>query len=137
MGRKFTEEQIRRLFPKSRGSTAQDRAAYDAKLQVLLTALETRTQAATPQAILDAQELIKRAIDDLPARNPAADGKNGNVLRLDYQFIDPVTRVEEPMSPALPTRRKSSRMLRLVSLKDLLPWLTPSQIYQLALLRLL
>ena len=95
VGRKFTEEQIRRLFPKSRGSTAQDRAAYDAKLQVLLTALETRTQAATPQAILDAQELIKRAIDDLPARNPAADGKNGNVLRLDYQFIDPVTRVEE------------------------------------------
>ena len=95
VGRKFTEEQIRRLFPKSRGSTAQDRAAYDAKLQVLLKALEARTQAATPQSILDAQELIKRAIDDLPARNPAANGKNGNILRLDYQFIDPVTRVEE------------------------------------------
>jgi hypothetical protein len=95
VGRKFTEEQIRRLFPKSRGSTARDRAAYDVKLQVLLTALEARKQAATPQSILDAQELIKRAIDDLPARDPAANGKNGNVLRLDYQFIDPVTCVEE------------------------------------------
>ena len=95
MRRKLSEEQIRRLFPKSKGATLQARAVYKAKLQNLLSAFETRKRAATPQAVLEAEVLIKQAIDELPASDPAAVGDGKQVLRLDYHFIDEVTGVEE------------------------------------------
>ena len=118
---KMSEEQIRHLFPKSKGATPQARGVYEAKLQVLLLAFETRK---------DAAALIKQAIDDLPVSNPAADGDGKQVLCLDTYLITILLmkslalRSREmslvPMPAVLPTKRKNSRMLMLVSLKGLL-----------------
>ena len=83
--REFTAEQVRRLFPKNVGHTKEQRDLFDAKFAVLTQALDKQKQATTSQAVFEAEELVKRAIEDLPVGGQLdgeqGDGKKG--LRLD------------------------------------------------------
>ncbi len=82
--REFTAEQFRR-FPKNVGKTKEQKDFFEAKFAVLTQALDTQKQATTSQAGFEAEELVKRAIEELPVGGQLdgeqGDGKKG--LRLD------------------------------------------------------
>ena len=94
--REFTAEQVRRLFPKNVGGTKAQRDLFETKFAVLTQALDRQKQATTSQAVFEAEELVKRAIEDLPVGGQLAgeqgDGKKG--LRLDLQLTNRLTKVE-------------------------------------------
>ena len=94
--REFTAEQVRRLFPKNVGHTKEQRDLFDAKFAVLTQALDKQKQATTSQAVFEAEELVKRAIEDLPVGGQLdgeqGDGKKG--LRLDLQLTNKLTKTE-------------------------------------------
>ena len=94
--REFTPEQVRRLFPKSVGNTKEQKILFEAKFAVLTQALDMQKQATTAQAVFEAEEMVKRAIEDLPVGGQL-DGEQGDGmkgLRLDLQLTNRLTKVE-------------------------------------------
>ena len=68
--------------------TKEQKDLFEAKFAVLTEALDKQKQATTSQAVFEAEELVKRAIEELPVRGQLdgldgeqGDGKKG--LRLD------------------------------------------------------
>jgi len=94
--REFTAEQVRRLFPRNMGSTREQKDLFESKFAVLTQALDKQKQATTSQEVFEAEELVKRAIEELPVSGQLdgeqGDGKKG--LRLDLQLTNRLTKAE-------------------------------------------
>ena len=94
--REFTAEQVRRLFPKNVGNTKEQKDLFEAKFAVLTQALDRQKYATTSQAVFEAEELVERAVEELPVRGQLdgkqGDGKKG--LRLDLQLTNRLTKVD-------------------------------------------